>query len=346
MSPPAASRRAEASAPSFATSFFRFFRFEYLSFAMILPLIGIAAASPDAPVPLWRLVGILAAALAMHVHINLMNDVCDLPFDRHHPGRQKYPLVRGVIKRGQVAAIATAAVPIALAIIFALDGDGAAYVAMFSMIAAIAIYNVWGKRFVVPIITDIALGIGYASITLFGALMIAPATRLTWLAVAWVVVWTLQINLLGGIRDLNFDRAAGARTTPLVFGMVPRGAGLTVPRALVTYAFMIEAGLFALSLSILALNDFHYAAYTRVLVGLGVTLLAISNVFVWRFLLGLMARDYKAMTRVAFVAIGVTFLSIVVLFAANPNRWPLTLVVLTYFIPLRKLLYRSRKSRT
>jgi 4-hydroxybenzoate polyprenyltransferase len=344
MSPPAGPRSAAAPAPSFATSFFRFFRFEYLSFAMILPLIGAAAASPQAPIPLLRLIGILAATLAMHVHINLMNDVCDLPFDRHHPGRQKYPLVRGVIKRWQVAAIATAAVPIAIAILFVLDGALPAYLALLSMIVAIAIYNVWGKRFIFPIFTDVALGIGYASITLCGALLIAPATRLTWFAVAWVVVWTLQINLLGGLRDLSFDRIAGARTTPIVFGMRPYGAGLTIPRGLVVYAFIIEAGLYALSLSMLAFNDFYYTRLSRVLVGLGVTLLAIVNGFALRFLLRLSQRDYKGMTKIGFIPIGVTFISIVVLLAPNPNRWPLIVVVMTYFIPLYKL-YRSKKSR-
>jgi 4-hydroxybenzoate polyprenyltransferase len=327
-----------ATPPSLTTSLLRFLRFEYLSFAMLLPLIGAATVSTGQPIPLLRTLGILAATLALHVHINLMNDVCDLPFDRNHPGRQKYPLVRGVIKPWQVSAIALSAVPVAFAVTHHLGGSPLAHVALGLVIAAIAVYNVWGKRFVFPPMTDVALGVGYASITLYGAAMIGAPVRLTWIAFSWVVVWTLQINLLGGMRDLNFDLAAGARTTPIVFGVRPKGIALHIPRSIAFYGLAIEVALFGLAMVALWHNDFGYSTSARVLLAAALALLEICTVLVLKGLFRLGERDFKAMGKVGFVPIGLTLLSIVVLLAPNPNRWPMVLIMLTYFIPLRKVV--------
>jgi 4-hydroxybenzoate polyprenyltransferase len=332
--------------PSVATSLARFFRLEYLSFGLLLPLLGTATVATAAPIPLGRSLAILATALALHVHINLMNDVCDLPIDRRHPGRQKYPLVRGVIKRWQAAAIALLAAPVAFALTWVQHGPVLAHVALASVMSAIGVYNLWGKRFIFPPLTDLALGIGYASITLWGATMIGVPARLTWIVFAWVVAWTLQINLLGGLRDLHFDRSSGARTTPIVFGTMTHARGLAIPRLVRAYEYAIEALLLGLPLLALWQNDFDYTPTTRALLAVALTLLESCTLATLLLFIRLAERDPKTMREILFIPIGLTCISMVLLLAPNPNRWLIVVVTVSYFLPLSKLLKRRRAQRS
>jgi 4-hydroxybenzoate polyprenyltransferase len=311
---------------------------------MLLPLLGIATTSPGELIRPGRLLGVVAATFALHLYINLMNDVFDLPYDRQHPGRRNYPLVRGVIKPWQVSVIALGALPIVFAVTYHEDGDALAYLALVLSIGAIAFYNNWGKRFVFPPFTDFLLGIGYASITLYGAAMCGAPTWLTWIVVLWVIAWTLQINLLGSIRDLVFDRAAGARTTPMVAGMRPEGSGLVVPRLVVVYSFAIEAVLFALEMLALVRNDFHYASSTQMAVAAGLIVLKVGSGLVLNRLYRVAKSRSKSSSMLVPIPIGLGLLSIVVLLAPSANGWLIVSVGLTYFIPLRKMLIKPRPS--
>src|SRR5687768_11055343 len=204
-----------------------FLRFEYLSVAIIFPLLGAATATE--PLDAFRLLGILVVAIAFHIYVSLLNDIIDLPLDRTNPARAHYPLVSGAISTTTALTITLLQIPLAAAVIYWQSGPLDAYLSMAVAFGMMTIYNIWGKRSPVPPIIDVIQGIGFSSLTLYGAALTGGLTPLSWLAFTLGVLWMVIINLLGGLRDLHSDQAFGVNTTPIYFGMRPYGKEETLP---------------------------------------------------------------------------------------------------------------------
>ena len=253
----------------------RFLRFEYLPFALTLPLIG--AASVSAQLTLLQMIGLLGVAAALHVFISIENDIIDLPLDRTHPERANYPLVKGTIRPGQALAIALIQIPIALALTLLLGGKLWAYAAIGLSVAIMTIYNVWGKRAPFPPLTDMVQGIGFGVISLYGAAAIGDMTPLTFVVFVSVVAWMMLTNLFGGLRDLASDFDHGARTTPIQFGARPAGDSQTHPRSMQVYAYLWSWAMIGLALLALILNPFGYAPVARLIVTAAIVLLGLVS---------------------------------------------------------------------
>jgi 4-hydroxybenzoate polyprenyltransferase len=292
-----------------------------------------------------RTVGLLLTAVALHIFIGMVNDVVDLPIDRNHPGRRKSPLVRGVVKPWHALTLALMQLPCILALQYWQGAGSAVYATLALAIVSMTIYNVWGKRTSIPLATDLVQGIGFASIVLYGAISIGPPSRLTWIAFCWMVVWMLQANVIGGVRDLAFDLAYGARTTPILLGARPSGSGIRLPRAVLYYALANEVALLALVLLPLTYNDFNYSVSTRIIIAIALIALGITATSLLAKFLLLARRDAKPFARFVFVPIGITLGSFVVLLIPNPNRWPMILLMLSYFVPLRRFIRPHSKRR-
>src|SRR4026208_908677 len=86
-----------------------FLRFEYLSVAVIFPLLGSATATE--PLNGFHLLGILSGAIAFHIYVSLFNDIIDLPLDRTNPARAAYPLVSGRISSNTALVITLIQIP-------------------------------------------------------------------------------------------------------------------------------------------------------------------------------------------------------------------------------------------
>ncbi|GAB4211349.1 MAG: hypothetical protein OHK0022_45770 [Roseiflexaceae bacterium] len=239
---------------------YRFIRVSALGATAILPLLGAASVTPQPPLGL--LAGLLLAALLFHCYAYVLNDVIDLPLDRREPQRATFPLVRGLVRPGQALVFALAQIPLLFGLTAWLGGGALAYGALAAALLLMAAYNLWGKSTPFPPLIDLAQGLGWAALIVYGAALAPGApTRLTGLLVAFEVLFIMLINgVHGPLRDLANDLRCGARTTAILFGarpgplaqassLKPQAPTVLIPPALTAYAVTLQvllAGLLAL----------------------------------------------------------------------------------------------------
>ncbi len=244
---------------------YRFIRFSALGATSILPLLGAASVSPRPPAGL--LVGLLAAALLFHCYAYVLNDVIDLPIDRREPQRATFPLVRGLVRPQHALAFALAQIPLLFALTAWLGGGPLAQAALAVALLLMAAYNLWGKRTRFPPLIDLAQGLGWAALLLYGAALAGAPSPLTGALAAFEIVFIMLINgVHGPLRDLANDLRCGARTTAILFGarpaaseqpqassLKPPASRIFIPPALTAYAVALQlllAGLLALPLAL------------------------------------------------------------------------------------------------
>jgi len=252
-------------------------RFSTLGFTGLLPLVGMASVAPgwDGARGAW----LLAIALSFHVFAYMLNDVVDLWVDRTEPLRADSPLVRGAISRAHALALALAQPPLAL---FCAQAAGASLAAIGWLVlafAAMAAYDLWGKRCPWPLLTDAVQSVGWCALLAAGAAFdgASPGAATGWIA-AYVFLCVMLVNgVHGALRDLANDQARGARTTAAWFGArAGVGTAVHVPPALTAYALALQAGLAAsagFALAALAAGPLTQAAVALALL-VGATTLA------------------------------------------------------------------------
>ncbi len=186
---------------------------------------------------------VVAVGLGFHIYAYVLNDVVDLPVDRTEPRRATFPLVTGRVGRGTAFAVALACVPFGLGLAFQFGTAGSVAVLGVAY-AAMAVYDVWGKRSAVPMLTDLVQGLSWAALLWWGALTVGDPTATTvWLAVGVVVFILLANGVHGSLRDLANDVRCGARSTALFFGTRPLpDGGVAVNGRYTAYAGILHAG--------------------------------------------------------------------------------------------------------
>lgn len=314
-----------------------FLRFEYLPFAISLPLLG--ASSASSRLGFEQIVALACTALAFHIYTGLTNDLADLPLDRTQPMRAEYPLVKGTIQPWQALVVALVQIPIAAALTALQNGSVWAYAALGLGLVSITVYNVWGKRTPFPIATDLVQGVAFASLALYGAAAIGGVTPLTWIVFASIVAWMMLTNLLGGLRDLSSDFNHGARTTPIQFGARPQGNGQLHPRPMRVYAYEWEAVMIGLGMLALILNPFGYAPALQLVVT--IAFLSFSGVSAW--LLSVFfesAIDYPAMISIGRLQLLSSSTLILVLFGPYLDVGFLILLAIVFVLGM--LRYDAR----
>lgn len=258
-------------------------RLHFLGFSWMLVLLGAASVGETLRLPILGV--LLAVGLSFHIYAYVLNDVVDLPVDRTQPSRAGDPLVRGDLRPWQALALALVQIPLAVGLVL-VPADGPAPAAtLLAGFFFMGLYDIWGKRCAVPPATDLAQGLGWASLVLCGAFLVGEPTALTWVAFLYGAGFILLINgVHGGLRDLANDLATGCRTTAIFFGCRPTpGDGSEAPvrvtRGLRLFAAAVQAGLVVVSLAPLVRNDFGYALPT--LVGTAVTVALLNLASLW-----------------------------------------------------------------
>ena len=227
-------------------------RVSALGFTLVLPLVG--AASAAAHPGLARMAGLMLVALSFHVFAYVLNDVVDLWLDRSEPLRADSPLVQGAVGPRRLMVLAWAQLPIAFGLVWALGAHRAALALLGLAFAAMAVYDVYGKRCRWPLLTDAVQSIGWCALLGVGAWWDGPV----WPAhTGWITAYVFFCVMLvqgvhGGLRDLANDQRGGARTTALWLGARPFAAtGIVVSRVMVAYAVMLQAALWVTALAAL-----------------------------------------------------------------------------------------------
>lgn len=223
-------------------------RVSALGFTWVLPLVGAAStALPASATP-----ALLLVALSFHVFAYVFNDVIDHPVDRCEPLRSDSPLVQGRVSRGQLLVLAWVQVPLAFALALEGGATAAALAALLGAFVAMALYDVYGKRCVWPLLTDAVQAAGWCALVLVGAWWHERATPpLT----GWLIVYVFFCVLLvqgvhGGLRDLANDGRSGARTTALWLGArVDERGGIALSRTMLAYALGLQLALWVSALA-------------------------------------------------------------------------------------------------
>jgi len=190
----------------------------YFIFTSMLVLLGVAAVTPD---PGWKilLAGVLVA-LAFHIFAYIQNDVLDLPIDRTQVLRANDPLVSGLISPGKAMTIALLQIPISFLISWWVGAGLWAYIALIAGFVFMTIYNMYGKRCPIPMLTDSAQGIGWGSLSIYGSLIATgEVNTLSFVAGGFGFAFLFLINgVHGGLRDLGNDIKLGCSTTAIYYG--------------------------------------------------------------------------------------------------------------------------------
>lgn len=254
-----------------------FVRLSALGTTLAVPLLGAASVSPALP---WGTAAVLLiVAFGFHVFAYVLNDVVDLPIDRHEPRRAVSPLVRGTVRPGAALAIALVAAPVTLGIAVAGPGGGRAVAALAVAFVLMAAYDMGGKRSPVPWLLDLVQGLGWAALLLYGAAVRGPWTPLTWWLFAfWTGFIVLANGVHGGLRDLENDARCGARSTAIVMGARADADGrLVIPRRTVAYAWTLHVALAAIVLGAWAWVGLGYGSATKAATLLAILALAAAG---------------------------------------------------------------------
>lgn len=212
-----------------------------MNFTLLLPLVGAASAQRELPL---RVIAVLVCiAIAFHIFAYVLNDVADLWVDRSEPLRADSPLVQGLLSRRQALWIAVLQPPLAFLLAFHAGASPAALAMLAIAFAALAGYDLYGKRCAWPLLTDALQALGWCALLLMGALWDGPlkSPELTWVT-GYVFIYVLLANgFHGALRDLANDFAHGARTTAIWLGARP-GAGdaVSIPARLLVYALGLQ----------------------------------------------------------------------------------------------------------
>ena len=235
----------------------RLIRLHFLVLTAQLVTFGIAAATVvGAATPAWpELLGIFAVGLAFHVFAYVFNDVIDLPVDRTQPLRAGDPLVRGDISVQQALLLSLMMIPLAALLSAVMGADWTTQLILIGSFAAMAIYDLWGKRCFCPPLTDLAQGIGWGGLALWAAMLLSHRlTPAAWLAFGFGAGYIFLINgVHGGLRDLANDLRTGSRTTAIFFGARPTAKGASMTLGLRSFAIFAQLLLVGLGLAALAI---------------------------------------------------------------------------------------------
>lgn len=208
----------------------RFVRTTYFGLTTMHVLLGAAAAQGEVSGTVVACLVLVAACF--HVHIFLMNDVIDLEVDATQPRRAEHVLVRGLrgdgVSKRSALVIAWIGAALVVALTLFLGAGRNAWLALAGAFAFIGVYNLWGKRFPVPPLTDFVQGVGWWGLILYGLWIVDPDAGLDAIAnrtlplLAFSMGFTLLITgVHGGLRDLVNDSAHGRTNTSIFLGARP-----------------------------------------------------------------------------------------------------------------------------
>ncbi len=258
-------------------------RVSALGFTLMLPLVG--AASVAAHPGFARMAALMLVALSFHVFAYVLNDVVDLWLDRSEPLRADSPLVQGAVGRGGLMVLAWAQWPIAFGLAWILGADRAALAVLGLAFAAMAVYDVYGKRCRWPLLTDAVQSIGWCALVGVGAWWDGPvwAPLTGWIAAYVFFCVMLVQGVHGGLRDLANDQRGGARTTALWLGARPGpGTGIVLSRSMVAYAVLLQLALWITALAAAAVPARGELGLTRASVAALLAAASVALVLAYR----------------------------------------------------------------
>lgn len=314
----------------------RFIRLHYVGYPWMLVMLGAAfSARHGTRLSAPQIGGMLLVALSFHIYSCVMNDVIDLRLDQSQVRRNRDLLVSGRIEPGTALRFALVQLPIMAFLTQLLRGELLPVALLTVACALMAVYNVWGKRFPVPPVTDALQGIAWGTLALYGAAVVGSISPAAWIVCAYGAGFILLINgIHGGLRDLANDVGNGRNNTAHWLGAMPDRSDQYTVRSttlVVVFAFAVQTLLFALVGYQLYQKWLSYDAAQRAAVITALGLVAVvCHVLLWRLVKPGPARRDDAGSMHAFAIL----LPLLIVFWPALNRPMRVIVPLCYFVPL------------
>ena len=217
-----------------------FLRLPLLGWSLSMPLLGMATVADGIP---FRVMALVCMTIPFHIVFGVVNDLADLELDRGDPRKAGRPLVSGAVRPASARALVLMAAAGAFPLdVILLGYDPARSASLASALLATAIYNLAGKRTLVPPFMDLLLGVGSAAFVHYGALAVTgtPATNTFLVESAVIIYIVLNNGVHFGVRDIVRDYEYGARTTPIIFGVRPQDGAPYLPRRFLVYAGCLQ----------------------------------------------------------------------------------------------------------
>lgn len=192
-----------------------------LRFCVYTGILPISCALAMGSTHMRNLVLLFIIGILYHIWAHTMNDYLDLEIDKYSLNIFKKPLARGAISKRAALLLMFGS------LILFLMTTWLFYLKLNMILAAAAavffgsLYNAWSKKIFG---FDIFLAISIFFFSLLGALSVDMNLSLTacFIALFWGLDW-LYATSLQHLRDLDFDRRAGARTLAIHLGVVFQG---------------------------------------------------------------------------------------------------------------------------
>jgi len=279
-----------------------------------------------------------------------LNEIIDLKVDRTNPELAHKPLVSGKISKNAAWLLSFGALAFSIAFFTVgpiVDGGVATVPLIFVLAATLAgwIYDLYGKKF--PL-SDVFVAAWLFFLVLAGAGAVSgwgPYPVAVWAAACLGFLHILFNNSVeGGLKDVENDRKAGARTLAVVTRVRIRKGALKVPGRFMIWGVFLR-GLFAVAASVFVLyiaEGKGYGSWILVAVPLvGLFLAAHSMTFLGRGARTDRGSLIKAFSVHELISFGLSML--VVLPAAGPAAAGLAFTLpLAWVLLFNRVIFRTR----
>ncbi len=214
-----------------------------------LPLIGltevivyVGAASGNAGGSWQPLLLAFAVGLALHLTVFILNDVIDAEIDRTDPRRAHTPIAAGQIGERTALLISLASSVVGAVALLAARDPAKPLVFYGAATVGFVVYDIYGKRFVLPPVMDVIQGLAWASLALMSASLNGEIGIASILLAVSICLYICVLNgIIGSLRDAANDISHHAITTAAFFlkGRL-RNAGDGLPRVYIWYGVALE----------------------------------------------------------------------------------------------------------
>ncbi|MGA1792555.1 MAG: UbiA family prenyltransferase [Thermoplasmatota archaeon] len=203
-------------------------------------------------------VSVVIGSVLHHAWGFSLNEIIDYRVDRTNPDLAHKPLVSGRLSKNTAWLLSFGALAFSIAFftVGALMGGGSPLVALILLLAATLVgwvYDLYGKKF--PL-SDVFVALWMFFLVLAGAGSVSgwgPYPLAVWAAASLGALHILFNNSVeGGLKDVENDRKAGARTLAVVTRVRMRRGTLRVPRNFMMWGLLLRA-LFVIGASVFVL---------------------------------------------------------------------------------------------
>ena len=180
-----------------------------------------------------------------HIHGFVLNDYADIEVDKRSYELEKKPLVSGLISKKHALAIViiTACIGYALTIVFFFSIPALLLLSIAAILSGI--YNFYGKKILG---SEFIISAGLAVFCLFGASTVSiHFTNIVYIISLILFVEGIFIHVVeGGLKDVDHDYLAKAKTLPTMMGVRVKGGKLILTNKFTAVAYILKITFFVL----------------------------------------------------------------------------------------------------